>query len=151
MLWHLTWSGSLKGWLYTWIIYTFYMLSNVSKITIISSPFLWQKMSTYTLFGLWLVCLWISHLQSSKLHLHTCQYSDQLIMALAFNSDHIIYYDMDAMQSVVLMWTYFIHPTYLVVQYWVHTYMHLLILLNTWGLKPIVMLRSLQGRWAICL
>ena len=41
-------------------------------------------------------------------------------MTLAFNNDHIIYYQMDALQSMGLALTYFTHPDYFVVHWWVH-------------------------------
>ena len=52
---------------------------------------------------------------------HTwCTY-DQISMALAFNNNHIIYYQMDMQWSVGLTWTYFTSPDYSVVQCWVHS------------------------------
>ena len=56
-----------------------------------------------------------------KLHLHTQWDSDQVTMDLAFNSDHIIYYHMDAPQLIGLVKTNFAHLDSLVVQFWIHT------------------------------
>ena len=41
-------------------------------------------------------------------------------MALDFNNNHIIYYHMDAQQSIWLAQTYFASPDYLAVQDWIH-------------------------------
>ena len=45
--------------------------------------------------------------------------SDQITIALAFNKGHTIYYHMDALWSVRLVWTYVANPDYLVVICWV--------------------------------
>ena len=37
-------------------------------------------------------------------------------MALAFNTDHTVYYHMDALWSMGLAWTYFTHPAYVFIQ-----------------------------------
>ena len=70
----------------------------------------------------WYSHLWIfSHLQVLNLHYHTWQACDQGTMALACNSEYIIYYHMDALWSLGLVWNCFAHPNYLDVQCWVHT------------------------------
>ena len=61
------------------------------------------------------------HLQALNVHYHSLQVSDQVTMPLAFDSEHIIYYNMDALWSVGLAQTDFPHPHYLVVQCWVCT------------------------------
>ena len=40
-------------------------------------------------------------------------------MAHVFNSNHIIYYHMDAQWSMGLAWKYFVNPDYSTVQCWV--------------------------------
>ena len=42
-------------------------------------------------------------------------------MNLIFNTNHIIYYHMDAQYAIGLEWPYFTSPDYLVVQCWVHS------------------------------
>ena len=67
-------------------------------------------------------------------------------MVLMFNSDHIIYYYMDATRSVGLVKTYFTHPDYLVVQYWTHaTYLSPAVL-NQTGLQIYCNVKFLLGR-----
>ena len=39
-------------------------------------------------------------------------------MTLTCNNNHIVYYHMDAQQSVGLGWTYFTSPDYFVIQCW---------------------------------
>ena len=49
----------------------------------------------------------------------------EVIIALAFNNNHIICYHMDMQWSVGLRWCYFVSPDYVVVQCWVHsTFFH---------------------------
>ena len=45
---------------------------------------------------------------------------DHVIMGLAINDNHIIYFHVDAQCPIGLTWTYFTSPDYLVVQCWVH-------------------------------
>ena len=60
------------------------------------------------------------HLWASNLYYQTCWDSDQVTMALIFNSDHTKCYNMDALQSMGLAHAYFTHSEYLVVKCWVH-------------------------------
>ena len=41
-------------------------------------------------------------------------------MVLELNNAHIIYYYMDKTQSVGLLWTYFAHSDYMIIQGWIH-------------------------------
>ena len=63
----------------------------------------------------------ILYLYTLKLDFHTWQLFAHSTMVLQLNSGRIIYYYMDATQSVGLMWTYFAHPEYLAVQGWIQT------------------------------
>ena len=45
---------------------------------------------------------------------------DQVIIALALNDHHVIYYHMDTQCPIELEWTYFASPDYLVVSWWLH-------------------------------
>ena len=115
MLWHLTQFAILIGWLSIYLIYTFYMLSHVSIISIVTSPFFKQRYHlTLSMACDWYV--WVLNLQPPELHLYTWWDSDWLTMVLAFNNDHIIYYHMVALWSVGLSQIYFAHPDYMVVQ-----------------------------------
>ena len=50
---------------------------------------------------------------------------NQVIMALTFTDNHVLYYQVDAQCSIGLGQTYFPSPDYLVVQCWVHaTFLH---------------------------
>ena len=88
---------------------TVYTLLRSSELNIVTSSF-------YASYGLLMVCFQILHLCIPMLHLHTWWDLDWFTMALAFNNDHTIYYHIYATWSVELVWTYFGHPHYLVVQ-----------------------------------
>ena len=68
-------------------------------------------------------------------------------MALGFNNEQVIYYHMVAIQSVGLVWTYFAHPDFLVINVGSVPHIYPLILLSKWDLTPIIMLSSLRGGW----
>ena len=68
-----------------------------------------------------MVCDWYLFTFCTYMHLSCIYMLAHYTMALANNNDHIIYFHMDATQSVRLAWTYFAHPDYLVAQCWVCT------------------------------
>ena len=72
-------------------------------------------------------------------------------MGLTINNYHIIYYHIDATQSVGLVLTYFTKPDYLAVQGWVQATFLFSDTVNQMILMFIIMLRSFQGRLATCL
>ena len=102
-------------------------LGNVQLVVVKSQHTARMNITHYTpllltndvaLHFLWLVTGMSSkfELLAPKLHLHTLKDTAWLTMSLAFNSEHIIYYHMDAIWSVGLAWTYLAHPNYLVCQ-----------------------------------
>ena len=101
-------------------IYTAYNLQVYLNLLLLHPPSV-NKRFSHAFYGLKLVCIQILHLHTPKVHLHTWWDPDQYTMVLMLNNDHIIYYYMDATQSLGLVWTYFTYPDYLVVQCCVKT------------------------------
>ena len=102
------------------LMYTSYVHLTYNKANIITSLFFkWKAPRLST------VC----HLRVFKYHTYVCLNNISILhgilitltMALHMNNDHIRYYHMDATHSVGLALSYFSHPYYLVIKFWVCT------------------------------
>ena len=68
-------------------------------------------------------------------------------MALLMNDAHIFYHHIDALQSVSLAQSYFSHPEYLLVRYWVCAAVLFQYSINTF----FILLKFSLGWWVTCM